>query len=677
MNAHDDIPHPEIRGRLSKERPHIHLRLLETTDIHSNLLPFDYYADTCETSFGLARTATLIQQARNEAENCLLLDNGDFLQGTPLSDLTAQPDSGWTGAHPAVTAMNYLKYDAAGVGNHEFNFGLDWLRAALADATFPVTCANAVTKLGTGPHQDQTLFAPYLILDRSVTDSSGARHDLRIGVIGLVPPQITTWDHYFLQDRLRARDMLEAAGAWVPKIRAEGADLIVALAHTGIDAQDYYPMKENAALALSELPGIDAILAGHTHEVFPDPDEPDIAGADNAGGTLNGTPTVMAGFRGSHLGVLDLYLEKAPGGWSVVAHRSAARRVQSRSGDRLTPPDEDFKKLLWPVHERTLDLIRRPLGHSAVPLHTYLALVRNDPTTQLISRAKHAALAQLVRDTPDADLPIISSSAPYKTGGRGGPKYFSDVPQGDFRLRNAADLYAFPNTLCGVRMTGSQLRDWLERAASCFNQIHPHQPDQPLMNPLVPGHNFDVLDGLTYVIDLSQPARYDGQGRMICTQAKRIVELSFDGKPLEDDQLFLLATNSFRAHGGGPYPQMPEESFAVTSQIKVRDILAQFVRDRGDAQSVLDPVWSFAPLPGASVTFDTGPGIRRYPEDVAALGAVDLGDTPAGFARLRFSLEQKASRNLANPVEAAYVQPREVGAGERLANPVRSGRKQP
>ena len=651
--------------------------MLETTDVHANLLPYDYYADTCETSYGLARTASLIRKARAEAPNCLLFDNGDFLQGTPLSDLTAQDGSGWDDDHPAVTAMNHLQYDAAGVGNHEFNFGLDWLQRALASASFPVTCANAVTRKGAVPTRDKTLFSPYLILNRTVVDSDGESHELRIGILALVPPQITIWDHFHLKDRLTARDMLESAGSWVPHIREKGADLVVLLAHSGIDADPYYPKKENAALSLAELDGVDAILAGHTHEIFPDESMPEIAGVNQVDGTLHGTPTVMAGFRGSHLGVLDLFLQRDGSKWSVAAHRSEARCVLSDETKTPTGPDETLVGQLQPVHQKTLELIQKPLGHVSKPLHTYLATVRNDPATQLITRAKRAAAYAMVQGTDDVHLPVLSSAAPFKTGSRGGPKYFSEVPVGEFRLRNAADLYPFPNTLCILRVTGADLQDWLERAASCFNQILPDRADQPLLDPAVPGHAFDVIDGLTYEIDLSQPAQYDGHGRQRSASTNRIQGLAYQGVPLDDSQLFLLATNSFRAYGGGPYRQMPDRCFAVTSRVQVRDIIAQYVRDREHPVDDVTSIWSFASIPGASVTIDTGPGVQRYKDEIAAIDARELGLQASGFLRLGLSLDQTQPGGLAKPEHRAYVTRREVGAGERLANPVRSGRKQP
>ncbi|MGR3697934.1 MAG: metallophosphoesterase, partial [Roseovarius sp.] len=210
---------------------------MQTTDVHGHLLPFDYYTNQSNRPWGLARLATLIRHARSEvgAANCLLLDNGDFLQGTPLTDLTAQPDQGWSGPHPVISAMNEIGYDAGTLGNHEFNYGLDWLTETLAQARFPLTCCNVLIRRGTTPTEDETLLPPYLLLTRQMQDGAGRSHDLRIGLLGLVPPQILTWDHAHLSGRVDVRDMVESARAWVPALRALGADLILLMAHTGID----------------------------------------------------------------------------------------------------------------------------------------------------------------------------------------------------------------------------------------------------------------------------------------------------------------------------------------------------------------------------------------------------------------------------------------------------------
>lgn len=619
--------------------PKVKLRLLETTDVHANILPFDYYSNHSDTRFGLARTATLIRTARSEVENCLLFDNGDFLQGTPLSDLTAQSDSGWNGPHPAITAMNLLGYDAATLGNHEFNFGLQWLSRALSDANFPVTSANAITRMGETPDKDETFLPPTVILNRTVTAEDGSTHNLRIGVIGLLPPQITTWDQYHLQGKLFSCCMVEAAKAHVPRLRAEGADIVVALAHTGIDPDWRAPNMENAALPLAMVPGINAILAGHTHQVFPatddTPNHPDGGGIDNQAGTLHGIPTVMAGFRGSHLGVLDLYLEHTQGAWRITGHSSEARAVVTA---KPAPADADVCSALAQAHETTLKLADRPLGRTDTPLHSYLALIRNDPATQLVTQAQHAELSRCLEGSAYAHLPVISASAPFKTGNRAGPGYYTDIPAGDLHLRNAADLYAFPNTLCGLYLTGAEIRDWLERAAICFNTLTPGLSDQPLCNASVPGHNFDIICGLSYCIDLSQPPRYDLSGQMVNPGAFRVHDLRHRGQPVGDGDKFILATNSYRAYGGGPFVKWPDEKFVFTGHLPIYDIVARYIQHSATNQHIARPVWRFAAMPGTSVIYQTGPGIRAYPDEIAALGAVDLGDCDTGFARLRLAL---------------------------------------
>ncbi len=642
-----EIPPSSTPNRTVMRAPKVKLRLLETTDVHANILPFDYYSNHSDTRFGLARTATLIRKARSEVENCLLFDNGDFLQGTPLSDLTAQSGSGWNGPHPAITAMNLLGYDAATLGNHEFNFGLSWLSRALSDADFPVASANAIIRMGETPDRDETFVPPTFILERSVLAEDGSTHNLRIGIIGLLPPQITTWDQCHLKGQLRSRCMVEAAMAHVPILRAKGADIVVALAHTGIDPDWHHPKMENGALPLASVPGIDAILAGHTHQVFPSPgDSPDHApdhadghGIDNHLGTLNGIPTIMAGFRGSHLGVLDLELERIKGTWQVVGHHSEARPVVSPDlVPDLARADTGITQAMTPAHAMTLKLADRPIGRTETPLHSYLALVRNDPATQLVTHAQHAELSRHLEGTPHAGLPILSASAPFKTGNRAGPGYYTDIPAGALHLRNAADLYAFPNTLCGLHLTGAELHDWLERAMICFNQITPGGQDQPLCNAQVPGHDFDVICGLTYEIDLAQPARYDLSGQMINPDSFRIRNLRHRGRAVSAADEFILATNSYRAYGGGPFVRWPDEKFVFTGHLPIYDIVARYIQNSGETRHIARPVWRFTAMPGTSVIYQTGPGIRAYPDEIAALGAVDLGDCDSGFARLRLAL---------------------------------------
>ena len=615
------------------------LRILETTDVHANLLAYDYHADRPVSAYGLVRTATLIREARAEAPNTMLFDNGDFLQGTPLSDLTAQKSEGWRGPHPVIATMNALNYDAAGLGNHEFNFGLDWLTEVLAEARFPLTCANALTRLGEDQGEDISLLPPYLLLPRQFIDATGRPRQLSIGVIGLVPPQITTWDQYHLAGRIWARGIVETARFLVPRMRAEGADLVIALAHTGIDPGPETPMMENAALPLAQVPGIDAVLAGHSHQVYPEARFDHIKGADVQAGTLHQVPTIMAGFRGSHLGVMDLGLTHADGRWTVTSARSQARPVLPKTQDQ-TPAlaDEQLRRSLQGAHQATIRLTRRQIGETRQALHSYLALVGPSPAVQLVNAAQRAAVMRLLPGRLTPDQPILSATASYKTGGRGGPWHFSDVPAGPLNLRHAADLYPFPNVLCVLAITGADLRDWLERAASVFHQITPGQPDQTLLNPHMPGHMFDVIDGVEYQIDLSAAAPYDVKGCRQGSGPGRIRALTHHGQSVADGDRFVIATNSYRAFGGGPYTAARSEQILFTGDVPILDLLTRHIGASSPIRAPQAQGWRFAPLPGTTVQFETGPGLRDHPDDIRAIGARDLGDADTGFARFSLPL---------------------------------------
>lgn len=629
-----------------RDRPRLRLRLLATSDIHATILPYDYAAGRQTSRGGLARVASLIARARAAAPGpCLLFDNGDFLQGTPLGDLNHLSPS--AAPHPVIAAMNRLGYDGVALGNHEFNFGLDALREALAQADFPVICANALIRRGASVEDDETLLPPALLIERDITDQAGANHTLCIGVLGLVPPQITTWDKFHLGGRITARDMVETAAARVPQLRAEGADIVVLLAHTGIETGPPSPDSENAALALARIPGVDAVIAGHSHEVFPRPGATGApAGADHTNGTFSGVPAVMPGFRASHLGVIDLGLVLSEGGWAVSSHEASAWPVEPDGGGAPAPADPGIVASVQDRHTEMLARMQSPLGRASRPIHSYLSRVRCDLPVRLVAEAQRQAVAEALSDGPFANLPVVSAAAPFHTGGRAGPYAFSDIPAGPLTLRNAADLQPFPNTLCALRVTGAELRDWLERAVSCYCQIRPGRPDQPLWNPRFPGHAADTIAGLSYRIDLTRPPLYDEKGaalsassdRGVSRQRGRIVGLHYQGTPVAPQAWFVLAVSNYRASGGGPYPALPEDRLVLASTTQVRDVLADFIRNGGHERLDPVPTWTFLPVPAAWAAFETGPGLLDHPGEIAALGLTYIGATGEGFLRMRMPL---------------------------------------
>ncbi len=619
-----------------------HLRIMETTDLHVHVFPYDYYADKPRDTVGLARTASLVKGIRDEATNSLLIDNGDFLQGNPMGDYIAYERGMKDGdTHPVIQAMNTLGFDASTLGNHEFNYGLDFLMKSLAGANFPVVNANIALEMGSDPTKDKTLIPPYVILDHKVTDGTGMEHDIKVGLIGFVPPQVMGWDRRHLEGNVQARDILETAKAYLPQIKEEGADIIIALSHSGIGSADASDGMENASVPLAGMEGIDAILTGHSHLVFPSPSYADFAGVDVDAGTLMGTPACMGGFWGSHMGLIDLLIEKDGNEWRVVSAETEARPISMRNEDRstsaLVESDEAVLASVQSEHEETLAYVRRAVGKTDAPLHSYFALVADDPSVQIVSIAQLWYIEQMMKGTEHEGLPILSAAAPFKAGGRGGPEYFTDVPMGDVAIKNVSDLYLYPNTARAVRVTGQQVKDWLERSAGMFNQVAVGAQDVVLLNPDFPSYNFDVIDGVTYQIDLSQPSKYDSKGELLDANASRIVELSYDGAPLDLTAEFIIATNNYRAGGGGNFPGATPETTVFEGPDTNRDVIVRYIVEQGTISPRADGNWSFMPMEGTTVLFDTGPAATAYLDQVDA-NIEEAGDGPDGFARFRISL---------------------------------------
>ena len=620
-----------------------HLRIMETTDLHVHVWPYDYYADRPRDTVGLARTAAHISSIRAEATNSLLLDNGDFLQGNPMGDYIAYERGMKEGdMHPVITAMNTVGFDASTLGNHEFNYGLDFLMKSLAGANFPVISANVVKTAGSDPTKDDTLIQPYVILDRMLKDGSGESHAIKVGLIGFVPPQIMNWDRKHLEGNVTARDILETARAYVPEMREQGADIIIAMSHSGIGSAQESDGMENASVPLAAVDGIDALVTGHSHLVFPSPTYADYAAVDAESGLIHGKPATMGGFWGSHLGVIDLMLERDGGEWRVVNTAVETRPISKRNEDRsitaLVESQKDVLDATADDHAETLSYVRRAVGKTAAPLHSYFALVADDPSVQIVSIAQKWYVEEMMKGTEHEGLPILSAAAPFKAGGRGGPEYYTDVPAGDVAIKNVADLYLYPNTVRAVRISGKDVRDWLERSAGMFNQVAPGTRDTALLNPSFPSYNFDVMDGVTYEIDLSQPSKFGPKGELENPDANRIKNLAYNGQPVTDDMEFIVATNNYRASGGGSFPGADGSTVIFEAPDTNRDVIVRYIVEQGTIQPSADANWTFAPLADTSVLFETGPKAADYVDDVKGVSISPAGDGADGFALFRLNL---------------------------------------
>lgn len=585
-----------------------HLRLLQTTDLHMHLLGYDYLADCPTTRHGLTRLVPVIDAARNEDVTTLLFDNGDFLQGNPLADHIAR--HGPTKApHPAIEAFNALQYDAITLGNHEFDYGLKFLNEALADCEMPVVSANVRLS------PTRNLVAPWTVLVRDVVGSDGNRYQLKIGVIGFVTPQVVDWNAHALGGAIQTDDILTAARSHLPALRRAGADIVVALCHAGISDAGYVRGMENAALHLAALPGIDVVFAGHTHDRFPGADFAGLANADTDAATLHGKPAVMAGAYGRALGVVDLDLRLDPDGWQIGGHHVALRDLKASAAIPATPIGARIADHAARDQADTLDHLGEVLCETPRRITSFFAALGRDGTAPLVASAQINHLKQALAGTDFEGLPILATTSPHRAGGHGGPQNYVDIPAGHIRRRHVAAIVPFDNPMCGVLRRGWQIRTWLENAAWFYNVLTPGGTNQSLINPNFPAYHFDQIHGLRYRIDLTVAPRANHDS----SRPSRVRDITFNGAPLADDALFVVATNSYRAHGGGDLADIPTQDIIYSSVDGLPQILINCMTMNGIAANPPDPNIGFMAPPGTQAVFATSPGAADVPSPCARL----------------------------------------------------------
>ncbi|MEH7463249.1 bifunctional 2',3'-cyclic-nucleotide 2'-phosphodiesterase/3'-nucleotidase [Bacillus thuringiensis] len=612
------------------EESAVKLRILETSDIHVNLMNYDYYQTKTDNKVGLVQTATLVNQARGEVKNSVLFDDGDALQGTPLGDYVANKikkednlDPNYV--HPLYRMMNLMKYDVISLGNHEFNYGLDYLNQVISKTKFPVINSNVYdAKSG------KNYFKPYHIFEKELVDEAGNKLDkkVKIGVIGFVPPQIMGWDKANLEGKVIAKDIVETAKEMVPKMKAEGADIIVALAHSGVDKSGYNSGMENASYYLAtEVPGVDAVLMGHSHTVVTD--------------KYNGVPVVMPGVFGNNLGMIDMELKQENGKWEVQKEKSTPTVHPIVNDKGAVGADQRLVDEIKEEHEGTIKYVNTPVGETTAPINSYFALVQDDPSVQLVTNAQKWYTEKKMKGTKFEGLPILSAGAPFKAGGRNGATYYTDIPAGTLAIKNVADLYVYPNTLYAVKVNGAQLKDWLEMSAGQFNQIDPKNKDeQKLVNINYPTYNFDVLDGVKYEIDVTQPAKYDKDGKVANEGANRIVNLTYDGKPVTDSQEFVVATNNYRG-SSKTFPGVSKGEVLLQSPDETRQIIVEYMKQVKTINPTADKNWAFKPIAGEklNLTFDSSPNAQKY---ITKDGKISyVGPSENEFAKYAIDLTKK------------------------------------
>lgn len=637
------------------------LALLETTDLHTNVLSYDYFKLAEDKSIGFERVSTLIKAARQEFPNSLLLDNGDTIQGTALSDYQAlvKPVS-CTETLAMYKVMNAAGFDGGGIGNHEFNYGLQYLsqvtgnrfnvdglpdpaaQQTCAGPKFPQVLANVYSVKTRAP-----LFQPYAILSKTLTatgpDGKTVTAPIKVGIIGFAPPAILSWDKRWLDGKVYTEGVVETAQKYIPEMRAKGADLIVVISHGGLDNATYSPTMENGSYHLSKVAGVDAMLIGHSHQIFPDATSTvgqfNLPGVDKVRGTVNGVPTVMANFWGKHLGVVNLALTHDGKTWSVDRNNTKVEARSTQNADKTyVAADASVATAIDTEHQATIQYVKTPIGTTDYRMTSYFADVGDPGAIQAVNLAQAKYVKDyLTANVPAlASLPVLSVSAPFKSGFGGGTDY-TDVAAGNLAINNAADLYLYPNTVYAVKVNGDDVKAWLETAAKRFNQIDPAKTTEQQLISTFPGYNFDMFTDvdMQYEIDVTQPV------------GSRIRNLKYKGVAVTAAMDFIVATNNYRASGGGSFPGLDGTKTVYASPDANRDVLISYIKNLGALTRVANGSarsWHFTKVATAGdVVFSSAAGVQALATagGVAGVSVVQADDgTGKGLSKYKIDLNQ-------------------------------------
>ncbi len=495
-------------------RDTIEIVIAATTDVHGRLRGWDYYTARPDSARGLSRAATIVDSVRRaNAGRVVLVDAGDLLQGNPLTHYAVRIDTALP--HPVVAAMNAMRYDAAAVGNHEFNYGLATLARATGGATFPFLAANAWRPNG------ERAFPASRVVERA---------GVRIAIVGATNPGVMIWDRENVRGRVEVRDIVSEVRRAVEEVRKAKPDVVVAVLHSGFDEVASYdsaktgaPSENVSARVAREVPGIDLVVYGHSHREQP-------------GLTIGTTLLVQPRNWATSVAVATLRVVRESG---VVARRGAV--VQSAGHAE----DSAVVAAVRAAHDATVRYVARPIGDTRVAWGSDSARVADTPLIDFINETQ--------RRKAGADL---SASAAFT---------LASIDSGPISVAEIAQLYPYENTLRAVRISGAQLRAYLEHSARYYRSFG----TTPLIDSTVPGYNFDMIAGAEYTLDLSRPL------------GARVTSLAVRGRPVADADSFTLALNNYRQAGGGGFAMLSGAPVVYDAKEDIRELLIDEVTRRG------------------------------------------------------------------------------------------------
>lgn len=504
----------------------IDLAVATTTDVHGRLRGWDYYANQEDRVRGLSRAATIVDSVRAaNPGRTILLDGGDLLQGNPLAYVAARVSRDRT--NPIIAAMNSMHYDAAAIGNHEYNYGVPYLDSAVRQARFPFLSANTFRVDPADIHA----YSPWTIVERA---------GLKIGIVGATTPGVTLWDAENIRGRLRFGDIVPAIRDAVRDARAAGADIVLVTVHSGLNEASSYdtvstgvPSENIAARVASEVPGIDLVLYGHSHK-------------EARGTTIGQTLLIQPKNWATSVDIAHLIVSRSGGKWVVSEKRSDIVQAAGHAESPAVLSATDA------IHRETVGYVTTPIGSTPERWTADSARVKDTPLIDFILETERRAAG--------SDL---ASTAAFSTEVVMGP--------GPITIAQVAQLYPYDNTLRAVRISGKQLRDYLEFSSRYYRTAA--SPNVALeTDPQIPGYNFDIVSGVDYVMDVSRPL------------GSRITRLDYKGTPVRETDSFTMALNNYRQTGGGGYAMLRGAPVVYDRQQEIRQLLIDEVKRRAVAR---------------------------------------------------------------------------------------------
>jgi 2',3'-cyclic-nucleotide 2'-phosphodiesterase (5'-nucleotidase family) len=546
----------------------VELTIAATTDVHGRLRAWDYYAGAPDPTHSLAAAATIVDSARKaNPDGVVLVEGGDILQGNPLLYVAARVRP--TPVHPVIAAMNVMRYDAAVLGNHEFNYGVPLLQKAVGQAGFPFVAANVLDAKG------NPWVAPMTMV---------VRRGVRVAIIGGTTPGSMVWDRENLKAAgLTVTDIVPAVRARVQEARKRKADVVVVLLHSGLDGAASYdtvstglPSENVAGRVPREIDGIDVVVYGHSHRELVD-------------STINGALLIQPRNWAGSVALGTLTLEKQGGRWTVVGRQGRAVRV---AGHKEHP---DVLAAMRGTHEATVAWVNEPVGRTGTAWHADSARVVDMPITDLVN--------EVMRRNTGADL---SATAAFTLD--------AGLDTGAITQAELSRLYPYDNTLRAVRISGAQLKAFLEHSARYYRSVGADgRAERGIVDNTVPGYNFDVVTGADYTIDLRQPV------------GQRITALTYRGKAVQPTDSFTMAVNNYRQGGGGGFSMLQGTPVVFDKDLDIRQLIIDEVRKVGTLEPARYATRNWRIEPVAAVG-------QAYLEQTRGRGTEASGRAPAGTA---------------------------------------------